>query len=51
MIKCSFATVCNEVINMLNKIPFLSAEQKIKKLSIEQASLYVANTKLLGETL
>lgn len=51
MIKCSFATVCNEVINMLNKIPFLSAEQKIKNLSIEQASLYVANTKLLGETL
>lgn len=31
---------------MINKILFLLAEQKIKKLSVEETSLYVAKTKL-----
>lgn len=31
---------------MINKILFLLAEHRIKKLSMEQASLYVAKTKL-----
>lgn len=31
---------------MINKILFLFAEYRIKKLSVEKASLYVAKTKL-----
>ena len=31
---------------MINKILFLFAEYKIRKLSMEEASLYVAKTKL-----
>ena len=39
MIKCSFAMVCNEVINMINKIPFLSAEQKNQKAQYRTSHL------------
>lgn len=46
MTKFSFVPVYKEVVNMINKILFLLAEQRIKKLSMEQASLYVAKTKL-----
>lgn len=46
MTKFSFVPVYKEVVNMINKILFLLAEQRIKKLSIEHASLYVAKTKL-----
>lgn len=46
MIKYFSVTEHKEVVNMINKILFLLAEQRIKKLSMEQASLYVAKTKL-----
>lgn len=46
MIKYFSVTEHKEVVNMINKILFLLAEQRIKKLSIEHASLYVAKTKL-----
>lgn len=46
MTKFSFVPVYKEVVNMINKILFLLAEHRIKKLSMEQASLYVAKTKL-----
>jgi len=46
MIKYFSVTEHKEVVNMINKILFLLAEQRIKKLSMEHASLYVAKTKL-----
>lgn len=46
MIKYFSVTEHKEVVNMINKILFLLAEQKIKKLREEEASLYVTKTKL-----